>query len=603
MTLWYVFYVALAVAITLATSPSFAGKEKIEASGETGVTLAQATDEDRRRPGRPVPDRQQIPAVDSSRVPPPQPTLPRETIPVPDRWRIVESIGVNSRWWDPYNQNMLKGDRPVFDDWFVNLSVILDAIYEPRRFPNPTGTQATTNANAVDQFGKNKQTVLAENLITTLSFIKGNTAYQPPDYEIRIGPVFNHNKVVAEEVGLLYADPAKGRTRSDQFVGWQELFLDYHIRNVSDRFDFDSIRLGIQPFQLDFRGFLFQDLQLGARLFGNRDNNFWQYNVGWVRRLEKDTNSGLNDIGAKLRDDDVYFVNLFRQDWPVLGFTSQAVVAHNRNNEDDRRYFNENEFQERPAPIGDQRPRKYHVTYLGLNGDGHFGRLNLTGSLYYAFGKDELNQFAGDGSSADIRAYFAATEASWDFSWIRVRAQAAYASGDNDPTDGKEGGFAAIFENPQFAGSDTSYFIRQSIPFIGGGGTTITSRNGMLTELRTSKEHGQSNFINPGLILAGFGTDMDLSPQLRVSTNFNHLSFATTDSLEFLRNQNAIGDEIGYDLSVAFTYRPHFTQNVVFRLSGAWLIPGDGFRDIYRARTGTGDDFFYSVLGNVTLTY
>ncbi len=56
------------------------------------------------------------------------------------------------------------------------------------------------------------------------------------------------------------------------------------------------MRVGIQPFQSDFRGFLFQDSQLGVRLFGNRDNNRWQYNLAWFRRLEKDTNSGLNDV-------------------------------------------------------------------------------------------------------------------------------------------------------------------------------------------------------------------------------------------------------------------------------------------------------------------
>ena len=40
---------------------------------------------------------------------------------------------------------------------------------------------------------------------------------------------------------------------------------------------------------------------LGVRLFGTRDNNQWQYNLAWFRRIEKDTNSGLNDLGAALR--------------------------------------------------------------------------------------------------------------------------------------------------------------------------------------------------------------------------------------------------------------------------------------------------------------
>ena len=62
-----------------------------------------------------------------------------------------------------------------------------------------------------------------------------------------------------------------------------------------------------------------------------------------------------------------------------------------------------------------------------------------------------------------------------------------------------ETGFDAIFENPIFAGADTSYWIRQAIPFAGGGrAVTINGRNGVLIDLRSSKEQGQSNFNNPG---------------------------------------------------------------------------------------------------------
>jgi hypothetical protein len=51
---------------------------------------------------------------------------------------------------------------------------------------------------------------------------------------------------------------------------------------------------GIQPFQSDFRGFLFNDQQLGVRLFGSRDNNRFQFNLGAFWRLEKDTNSAVS---------------------------------------------------------------------------------------------------------------------------------------------------------------------------------------------------------------------------------------------------------------------------------------------------------------------
>src|SRR4030095_15027152 len=155
---------------------------------------------------------------------------------------------------------------------------------------------------------------------------------KPPDYEFRIVPAFNFNRSQVEEVRALRVDPREGRTRNDNHVGLQEAFADVHLRNVSSRYDFDSVRVGIQPFISDFRGFLFNDVPFGVRLFGTRDNNQWQYNLAWFRRLEKDTNSGLNDLTRRMRADDVYLFNVYRQaslaglfseDSLRLGFTSQ----------------------------------------------------------------------------------------------------------------------------------------------------------------------------------------------------------------------------------------------------------------------------------------
>ena len=141
--------------------------------------------------------------------------------------------------------------------------------------------------------------------------------------------------------------------RDDSFPALQEAFVDYHIRNVSERYDFDSVRVGIQPFSTDFRGFLFQDNQLGVRFFGDRDNNRWQYNLAYFRRLEKDTNSGLNDIGKQLRKDDVFAANVYRQDLPVPGFTSQVTYIRNANHEGGEFHYDNNGFLVRPLPIGD----------------------------------------------------------------------------------------------------------------------------------------------------------------------------------------------------------------------------------------------------------
>ena len=104
-----------------------------------------------------------------------------------------------------------------------------------------------------------------------------------------------------------------------------------------------------------------------------------------------------------------------------------------------------------------------------------------------------------------------------------MRGQFLYASGDRDPFDNRAGGFDSIFENPQFAGADTSYWIRQPVPLIGGGGVALSGRNGILNSLRSSKEQGQFNFFNLGTVIYGVGADMDVLPQLRVFANINHI--------------------------------------------------------------------------------
>lgn len=514
---------------------------------------------------------------------------------VPDRWRIVDSLpDYNHSLWNPYERNILKGDKPVHGEWFVALSAISDSVIEWRNIPTPVAPQSSASPGDIDLFGSGQQVTYNQNFIFEVAYLKGDTVFRPPDYEFRFIPVINVNRTEAEEIRALHIDPADGDSRDDAHLGIQGAFFDYHIRNVSERFDFDSVRIGIQPFNADFRGFLFQDSQFGARLFGTRHNNIFQYNLAWFRRLEKDTNSGLNDIGASLRDDDVFVANVYWQDMPRLGFTSQATLLYNRNREDEF-FFDDNGFIGRPASLGFERPRDYDVAYAGLNGDGHFGRVNLTVSGYYAFGDVEPGVFSTQ--QTDISALFLAAEAGFDMDWIRWRFTGVYASGDSDPFDSEENGFDAVFENPIIAGADTSLWIRQGIPVIGGGGVTLSTRNGMLPNLRSSKEHGQSNFTNPGLRLLGMGADLDITPSTRLSFNANYLQFDDTAVLEAMRQQDGIDNEIGWDLSAAVIWRPLEIQNIVFRLSAAKLLPGDGFDQLYA------NESRYSVLANLILTY
>ncbi|MEN8720508.1 MAG: hypothetical protein ABF296_09630 [Oceanococcaceae bacterium] len=518
---------------------------------------------------------------------------------VGDRWKLAEDLGINQYpWYDPYNVNVIKGDRPIHgEDWFFQLNLISDTIFEPRSLPVPVGNQTTDQPGGLGVFGSGDQFVFNQNLIVGLVYVKGNTTFKPPDHEFRLTPVINYNYVSTDERRLLRIDPREGTSRTDSQVLLQEAFYDYHIRNVSDRYDFDSIRIGIQPFSSDFRGFLFQDLQLGVRLFGTRDNNIFQYNLAYFRRLEKDINSGLNDIRQDIRADDVLIANVFWQDFPQLGFISQLTAIYNRNREgDEGSKFDENGFIQRPASLGNEKPRNYDVVYLGYNGDGHFGRLNLTVSAYYAFGNEDAQTFVN--READISAGFLAFEAGADFDWVRLRVSGVYATADEDPFDDVSTGFDAIFENPIIAGFDTNYWTHQPVPLVAGGGVTITPRNGMLNSLRSSKENGQSNFSNPGTALLGVGLDLDVTPQSRISLNANYLGFVDTTTLEVARNQSDIASDIGLDLSVGWTWRPFFSQNIVWRLSGAVLLPGQGMDDLF-----PNESSFYSIFGNLVLAF
>ena len=122
-----------------------------------------------------------------------------------------------------------------------------------------------------------------------------------------------------------------------------------------------------------------------------------------------------------------------------------------------------------------------------------------------------------------------------------------------------------------------------------------------MNSLRSSKEEGQSNFNNPGTVFVGAGGDFDLSPQMRVSVNANHLWFDNTKVLQNLRVEGSIPKDIGWDLSIASIWRPKATQNIVGRLSAAVLLPGKGFKDLFDNKER--DKAYVSILANVIVSF
>ncbi len=77
--------------------------------------------------------------------------------------------------------------------------------------------------------------------------------------------------------------------------------------------------------------------------------------------------------------------------------------------------------------------------------------------------------------------------------------------------------------------------------------------------------------------------------------------FNDTKVLELLRQQGNIRKDIGLDQSTTANYRPFETQNVILRTSGAVLIPGDGFKDLFSSADA--DKVYYSVVLSAILAY
>ncbi len=237
-----------------------------------------------------------------------------------------ELPGQNEGWLlNPYTQNVLKGDYPILnDDKFVILSITSDTLFEARRLPVPSGVSAA-GVGRFDFFGQGRQLFASQSVIFSLDFFKGDASYRPKDWEVRVTPVLNINYIDVQENALVNPDVEKGNTRTDAFLGFQELSYEQRLGTLSRNFDFWSVRAGIQEFNSDFRGFLFLDSEPGIRLFGNWDNNRIQWNVAWFHQLEKDTNSGLNRF--KLRNQNVFIANVYRQDFLFPGYTAQLSAG------------------------------------------------------------------------------------------------------------------------------------------------------------------------------------------------------------------------------------------------------------------------------------
>ncbi len=165
----------------------------------------------RRRPGHPYEAPAEFTIQNPNGVPPAPIDQVGSFLPVPNRWRIMETLGYQFPWYDPYNQNIWKGDKPIDGkDRFLSFNFISDTVLQPRTVPTPVGPQSSTNPGENDVIGRFHQTVFSETLIASADFYKGDTTFKPPEYEFKATLALNYNRVETDEVRALQIDPRLG---------------------------------------------------------------------------------------------------------------------------------------------------------------------------------------------------------------------------------------------------------------------------------------------------------------------------------------------------------------------------------------------------------
>ena len=468
-----------------------------------------------------------------------------EFIPMPDRWRFPfprytrynpkqETPWVVGSTFDPYNQNVLKADYPVFGNHtFLNLNF---------------QSASTLNPRVVSAGGRREQFFTNQNFVMGAELFKGDTVFQPKTWAVRVTTVANFNFLANNTLNPFNAVHGKPR------LAVEEAFFERRIKVVSPNYDFVSVRVGMQNLNSDFRGFLFQDNQLGVRLFGTLNANRDEYNIAYFSMRQRDIVSQLHSFDR--RHQNVFLVNWFRQDFGKRGYTALFNFVFNN---DEGRF------------TGDR--HTLNVAYLGFHGDGKWGKLNVDHAFYWALGHDDFNRLAGRPQS--INAQMAAFEASLDRDWVRWRASFFYASGDRNLNDNKATGFDTIQDNPNFAGGPFQFWTQQQT-VVGGRVGFLKNKFSLLPDLR-NKFDNRANFVNPGLLLWNFGADLRVTPKLKVLTNLSYLRFAQAGLLRQIASDPRINGGVGTDLSVGAKFRPFENENLFIVAGAAVLFPQGGY--------------------------
>src|SRR5262252_2600222 len=209
---------------SLRTSVSEAVPQSSRQQSSSGQNSQETGKDQSDRPKLQLPKDKPLGAAGPDRNRKPSPEEDADFIIIKDRWRIgvpEDPRFRNGSIFDPYHQNVLKGDYPIIgNDIFMNLNFASETFFNFRQLPTLPGSGG-------------RQEFSNENFIFSFDMFKGDTSFKPVDWRFKVTGVSNVNFLRARENGIVSADPRKGTTRFDGFNSIEEAFVEWRLGDTT----------------------------------------------------------------------------------------------------------------------------------------------------------------------------------------------------------------------------------------------------------------------------------------------------------------------------------------------------------------------------------
>ena len=481
------------------------------------------------------------------------------------RWRLFEPQGIGEKprspLYDPYTPNVVKGDYPLFGDKiFLSATGVIDSFLEVKR------NLDFFSAGRFRNVPYHETNILGQMTgVLFLELFQGDTVFTPKDWAVRVAPV----------IRFRCGDKNAIDQGCGEYITMQEAFGELKLFEVGENFDATSARVGLQGFNSDFFGLIYNDVQPGIRIFSELERNQFKVNAAVFDRLNKEKLSALNELD-KRRDHQVGILSLQWDDFIFPGFNILPNIVVNHDG----------------APgVANGQGGELNAVYVGLSTNGRIERFNINSAFYWVGGTTARN--TPNRLNQEISAGMAFVQVAYPINYMNPRFALAYATGDSNPNDKKARGFDSVFDNTAFAGGQFSYLFGEKIQL---GNTTVLRGNSIFPSLRGA--NATSQFVNPGVLALNPGIDMVLTPKLLFEANYAYARFDDTSSLTALAAGRRVAHEIGHELNAGFTYRPLLNEQVILFAGGAVLFPGRGIKDTFG-----NDDPVYKTIVRLILTY